>query len=118
MPTIRCHSMTLNCFVVEDSAVIRQNLIATLEEMLPVKVVGSAEDEHSAVDWMSSPGAGCDLMIVDIFLKAGTGLEVVRQAGRLLPRAHLVVLTNYATLDMRQRCQALGCGYQYICFGS
>jgi DNA-binding NarL/FixJ family response regulator len=88
--------------------VIRQNLIATLEEMLPLTVVGWAEDERSAVNWMSTTGAACDLMIIDIFLKSGTGLEVVRQAGRLLPNAHLVVLTNYATLEMRQRCRMLG----------
>ncbi|MEY2890731.1 MAG: hypothetical protein RJA98_639 [Pseudomonadota bacterium] len=100
--------MPLNCFVVEDSPVIRQNLIATLEEMLPLTVVGWAEDERSAVNWMSTTGAACDLMIIDIFLKSGTGLEVVRQAGRLLPNAHLVVLTNYATLEMRQRCRMLG----------
>lgn len=100
--------MPLNCFLVEDSPVIRQNLIATLEEMLPLTVVGTAEDELSAVNWMRSAGATCDLMIIDIFLRSGTGLEVVRQAGRLLPQASLVVLSNYATPDMRHRCQLLG----------
>jgi DNA-binding NarL/FixJ family response regulator len=98
----------LACFVVEDSPVIRQNLIATLEEMLPVKVVGTAEDERSAVQWMVSPHAPCDLMIIDIFLKTGTGLEVLKQARTLCPQAKRVVLTNYATPDMRRRCTELG----------
>jgi DNA-binding NarL/FixJ family response regulator len=106
--TLTRHVMPLNCFVVEDSPVIRQNLIATLEEMLPLKVVGWAEDERSAIHWMTTAGAACELMIIDIFLKSGTGMEVVRQAGRLLPQAHLVVLTNYATPEMRQRCRMLG----------
>lgn len=100
--------LPLRCFIVEDSPIIRQNLIATLEEMLPVRVVGTAEDERAAVAWMQSPGAACDLMIIDIFLKAGTGLEVLRQAPALLPAARLVVLTNYATPDMRRRCAQLG----------
>ena len=98
----------LSCFIVEDSPVIRHNLIATLEEMLPMRVVGTAEDEQGALAWMRSPGAHCDLMVIDIFLKAGTGLEVLRQAGRLRPEARRVVLTNYATPDMRRRCAQLG----------
>jgi DNA-binding NarL/FixJ family response regulator len=98
----------LSCFIVEDSPIIRQNLIATLEEMLPMRVVGTAEDEAAALAWMQAPGARCELMIIDIFLKAGTGLEVLRQAHALQPGARLVVLTNYATPDMRRRCAELG----------
>ena len=96
------------CFLVEDNPIIRQNLIATLEEMVHRQVVGTAEDEGSAVRWMHQPQAHCDLMIIDIFLKSGTGLEVLRQARQALPGAHLVVLTNYATPDTRQRCAQLG----------
>ncbi len=92
----------------EDSPIIRQNLIATLEELLPMRVVGTAEDERSALAWMRSPGARCDLLIIDIFLKAGTGLEVLRQARALRPESRRVVLTNYATPDMRRRCAELG----------
>lgn len=98
----------LSCFLVEDSPVIRQNLIATLEELVPVRVVGTAEDEQTAVGWMRSAQAHCDLMVIDIFLKSGTGLEVLRQAGMLCPAARRVVLTNYATPDMRRRCAQLG----------
>lgn len=98
---------TLRCFLVEDSAVIRQNLVATLEEMLALQVVGVAEDAAEAVAWLRA-GGDCQLMIIDIFLKAGTGLEVLSQARALRPEAHLVVLTNYATPDMRKRAQQLG----------
>ena len=98
----------LSCFIVEDSPVIRQNLIATLEEMLPMRVVGTAEDETTALQWMRDAGTECDLVVIDIFLKSGTGLEVLRQAGTLVPQARRVVLTNYATPDMRRRCAQLG----------
>lgn len=98
----------LTCFLVEDSPVIRQNLVATLEEMLAIQIVGTAEDERTAVDWMRTPRAACDLMVIDIFLKSGTGLEVLRQATHLLPGSKRVVLTNYATAEMRRRCVQLG----------
>lgn len=98
----------LACFLVEDSPVIRENLIATLEEMLGVHVVGSADDERGALHWLRTTDIHCDLMIIDIFLKTGTGLEVLASAKALRPELKLVVLTNYATNDMRRRCLMLG----------
>jgi DNA-binding NarL/FixJ family response regulator len=101
----------LKTFIVEDSPVIRDNLIATLEELVPVRVVGSAEDEAGALAWLAgpeTPESKIDLVIVDIFLKSGSGLGVLRKAVTLPRTAKLVVLSNYATPDMRQRCLELG----------
>lgn len=99
---------TLRIYIVEDSPLIRQSLIATLEELLPLKVVGTAEDEAAALRWLAQPANLVDLVIVDIFLKAGSGLGVLRAAA-LLPRPlKLVVLSNYATPDIRRKCLELG----------
>ncbi len=98
----------LKTYIVEDSPVIRENLIATLEELAPIRVVGVAEDEATAARWLLGPGDGVDLLIIDIFLKAGSGLGVLGTA-RNLPYAHKsVVLSNYATPDMRRKCLELG----------
>ena len=98
----------LKTFIVEDSPVIRESLIATLEELAPVKVVGVADDEPSAARWLASAGAGVDLLIIDIFLKAGSGLGVLATAGRMANAHTCVVLSNYATPDMRRKCLELG----------
>jgi DNA-binding NarL/FixJ family response regulator len=98
----------LKTYIVEDSQVIRENLIATLEELVPVEVVGTAEDESTAVQWLARHSNHADLLIVDIFLKAGSGLGVLRAAGALPQRRHVVVLSNYATPDMRRKCLELG----------
>lgn len=98
----------LKTYIVEDSLVIRQSLIATLEELVPVQVVGIAEDELTALQWLAQPGNPVDLVIVDIFLKAGSGLGVLRAAKLLPRRLNLVVLSNYATADMRRKCLELG----------
>lgn len=98
----------LNIYLVEDSPVIRENLIATLEELLPVRVVGAADDEATAVRWLGDPSHPVDLVIVDIFLKHGTGLGVLRAVQSQPRRNHLVVLSNYATPVMRNKCLALG----------
>ncbi len=98
----------LKIYLVEDSPVIRENLLATLVELAPVEVVGTADDEATAVSWLSRPDNACDLVIVDIFLKGGSGLGVLAAAAAWRPRRNLVVLSNYATADIRRRCLALG----------
>ena len=98
----------IKAFIVEDSPVIRENLIAALEELAPVEVVGTAEDEPSAVNWLGSEEHDCDLVIIDIFLKRGSGLGVLRAASDLARPVGLVVLSNYATPDMRRKCLELG----------
>lgn len=99
----------LRTYIVEDSQVIRENLIATLEELVPVEVVGTAEDESSAVQWLTQPSnAHVDLVIVDIFLKSGSGLGVLKAANALPQKHNLVVLSNYATPDIRRKCLELG----------
>ena len=100
----------LRCFIVEDSPIILHNLIDTLEQVLPLQVVGTAADEESATAWIHNHPSGCDLMIVDVFLKSGIGLNVLVAARRHAPQVHKVVLTNYATEAIRQRCLALDAG--------
>lgn len=98
----------LNIYLVEDSPLIRENLIATLEELVSVKVVGTAADEATAVGWLSEPSHVVDLVIVDIFLQRGSGLGVLKAAQALPQRYRLVVLSNCATPVMRGNCLALG----------
>ena len=98
----------LQTYIVEDSPVILENLIATLEELAAVKVIGSAGDEQMALRWLAQLQEPCDLMIIDIFLRGGSGLGVLRAAARSGRAIKRVVLTNYATPEMRQRCRELG----------
>ena len=98
----------LRTFIVEDSPIILDNLVATLEELAGVKVVGAVADESSAVQAIHSGAHDFDLMIIDIFLKSGSGLGVLRAAQDAGLKARRVVLTNYATPDVRKRCAVLG----------
>lgn len=59
--------LRLKTYIVEDSPVIRDNLIATLEELTPVQVVGFADDEPTATAWLAQDDNGARLVIVDIF---------------------------------------------------
>jgi len=99
--------MTLRVFLVEDSPVIRENLAAAMEELAPVRVVGFADDEAAATNWIAANSESVDLFVIDIFLKRGSGLNVLRAASKLT-QAYKVVLSNYATPDMQRKCLQLG----------
>lgn len=98
----------MKAFVVEDSAIILNSLVATLEELTRVKVVGSAPDAASAIAWLMQPANEFDLVIIDIFLKSGSGISVLEAINEHSIQAKRVVLSNYATTAMRIRCKALG----------
>jgi DNA-binding NarL/FixJ family response regulator len=98
----------LKTYIVEDSPVIRDNLIAALQELVPVEVVGTAADEATAVEWLSQHRDDADLVIVDIFLQEGNGLGVLRAAQGMCAHHAMVVLSNFATPDISRKCVELG----------
>ncbi len=100
--------MSLMTYIVEDSATIRDNLISTLEEIAPVHVIGYAETEREASLWLGDHLGEWQLAIVDLFLREGSGLGVVKGCQNRLRHQKLVVLTNYATTEIRRRCAELG----------
>lgn len=100
--------MTLRTFFVEDNATIRENLIETLLELSDIEPVGFAETENEGTAWLTEPSHDWDLAIVDLFLRQGSGLGVVAACQKRQPHQRVIVLSNYATLDVRQRCKELG----------
>lgn len=98
----------LRTYIVEDNATIRENLIGTLEELASVRSLGWADTEAQASAWLAEHRNQWELVIVDLFLKEGSGLgvlEVCQERGR---GQRVVVLSNYATADVRRRCAQLG----------
>jgi len=98
----------LKTYIVEDNPTIRENLIDTLEELAGVTTVGTAETENESKAWLAENRDEWDLAIVDLFLKQGSGLGVLAACRDRPSRQKVVVLSNYATLDIRQRCAHLG----------
>ena len=98
----------LRTYIVEDNATIRENLIGTLEELAFVEAVGMAETEDDGKRWLSAHSDQWDLAIVDLFLRQGSGLGVLAACRDRKPGQKMVVLSNYATPDVRMRCAQLG----------
>lgn len=100
--------MRLKTYLVEDNPTIRENLIATLEELVDIDAIGMSDTENEAKLWLQDHPHQWDLAILDLFLKQGSGLGVLAACRDRLPSQKVVVLTNYATTDIRQRCTQLG----------
>ena len=100
--------MAFITYLVEDNQLILENLIETLEEIASVKVVGHAATEAEATRWLSLHDGHWHLAIVDLFLQEGSGLGVLAGCRQREPYQKAVVLTNYATDDIRARSLALG----------
>ena len=97
----------LRTYIVEDNPTIRENLIGTLEELAFVTAVGTAETENEGKAWLTNHPEEWDLAIVDLFLKQGSGLGVLAACRDRPSHRKVVVLSNYATTDIRQRCAQL-----------
>ena len=101
-------AVRLKTYLVEDNPTIRENLIATLEELVQIDAVGMSDTENEAKLWLQENPLQWDLAILDLFLKQGSGLGVLAACRNRQSSQKVVVLTNYATIDIRQRCIQLG----------
>lgn len=102
------NAKALKAYIVEDNALIRNNLMETLNELLGVQVLGYAATERAARDWLSSHSRDWELLVVDLFLLEGSGLGVINHCASRSPQQRVVVLSNYATDEIRFRCLASG----------
>ena len=101
----------LRVVIVEDSAIIRARLAESLSEISNLTIVGQADTESEALQLLS--GGGWDAVILDLQLKQGTGLGVLkklRDEGRPT-HSKVIVFTNYAFPQYRDRSLSSGADY-------
>lgn len=98
--------MLKRLFLVEDSPVIRETMVDMLEDLAHLHVVACSGAEAEAIATMQR--TEWDVALVDLFLKEGSGLGVLRAFRARGNGKLLFVITNYATVEMRRRCQELG----------
>ena len=100
--------MPLATVLVEDSSTIRESLIPAMAEFAGVEVITIAETAADGSRALREHAGVWRLAVVDLFLKEGNGLEVLRTVRDRGAHQHVVILTNYATADMRKRVLAAG----------
>jgi DNA-binding NarL/FixJ family response regulator len=101
----------LRVVIVEDSAIIRARLSEALSEIPNVAIVGQVETEADALALLGQ--AKWDAAVLDLQLKQGTGLGVLKSLARGTRPSNtkIIVFTNYAFPQYRDRSMLLGADY-------
>jgi DNA-binding NarL/FixJ family response regulator len=89
----------ITVFIVEDSAPIRQRLVAMLRDVEGISVVGEADEPKGAVEGILRTRP--DSVLLDIQLVGGSGLEVLKKVRHVAPDTAFVVLTNHPSPQYR-----------------
>ncbi|SRR5258706_9866934 len=102
----------LRILLVEDSARLRVRLNEMLTTPGLTRVTAMASTEAEAIGQIGS--MDFDVLIVDVELRQGSGINVIRSARLRWPtplQPLIIVLTNYALPTVKQRCLAAGADY-------
>jgi two-component system response regulator DevR len=96
----------MNVFVVEDAPEIRRRLVAMVRMVAGIDVIGEAESVSEAIEGVL--GSPTDMVLLDLQLKDGTGLEVLARVKQARPELRVIMLTNFATPQYRQASLSAG----------
>jgi DNA-binding NarL/FixJ family response regulator len=105
------NGVKLRVVIVEDSTIIRARLSESLSEIPNLEIVGVAETEAEAFTLLRNDG--WDAAVLDLQLKKGTGLGVLKALGQenRRPDTKIIVFTNYAFPQYRERSMMLRADY-------
>jgi DNA-binding NarL/FixJ family response regulator len=87
-------------FLADDSPLVRGRVAAMLDEG-GMKVVGQAETPESSIHGILS--ARPDVVVLDVQLEGGSGLQVLRAVREVAPSIGFVVFSNNAGCAYRKR---------------
>ena len=100
--------MALRVYLVEDDDLMKEHLVQSLSSEISIEWVGVAETEVEAKDWLKRNPTGWDIMIVDLYLREGTGAGVLRQCQQHAANQDVVVMTNHPISSLVTHCRLLG----------
>jgi DNA-binding NarL/FixJ family response regulator len=99
----------MRLLIADDSELIVDRLIASLEAIKGVEVVdraGTVEEASEAVRTLRP-----DVVILDMQMPGGTGLDVLATMKRDQVSCVVIVLTNFAYPQYRKKCLASGANF-------
>ncbi|RYX96695.1 MAG: response regulator transcription factor [Comamonadaceae bacterium] len=97
----------LRTFLVEDCPVTRDHIADMLEANANARVIGWASTETEASNWLAKNKTDWDLLVIDLFLAEGSGMNVLKASSRR-PSQQAIVISNYLTIAVKARCYSMG----------
>lgn len=84
---------TITVLLVEDDAEVRRRFETTINQDPMMKVVGFASTKHEAQQLIET--LDFEVMVIDLGLPDGSGIDLIRLANRLHPSSDIMVITVY-----------------------
>ena len=92
--------------VIEDSPVYLTAIESAIADMPQAVLVGTAETPEEGIHLVERTEP--DLVMVDLFLKQGTGVEVLQHCRSQKREIMIAVMTNAPSPELERHCRALG----------
>jgi len=95
--------MPVRILLVEDDAATRELIREYLQRDPELEVVAETASGREAVRLVEQHRP--DIVLMDLALKEMDGLKASQRIARLHPVAHIIMLTNYAFADLKDRAR-------------
>lgn len=100
----------IRVLIVEDDAVTRRSLCLAIESDPALALAAAFESVKSTLDWLENNSA--DILLTDLGLPDGSGVEVIQRCVQLHPDCDIMVLTMSSDEDKVLACiEAGAAGY-------
>jgi len=103
---VRTGRGSMKVFVADDSSIIRERIIGMLSVVRGIEITGQAQDAPEATD--SIKRLKPDVVILDIQMPGGSGIDVLQQIKRAEPAPIVMMLTNHPYSPYREKCLKAG----------
>ncbi len=100
----------MKVFIADDSSEIRKRIIAMLSGLGErIEMIGEAENVQDAINSIheSEP----DVVILDIRMPGGSGIDVLKQIRKNREVPVIIILTNYPRSQYRKKCMEAGADF-------
>jgi len=99
----------LRVFLVDDAVLVLRRLATLFGTLDGVEIIGEAEEPAAA---FAGIGTGmADLVVTELHLNGGTGMELLALLAQRMPHVIVMVLTNHSGAWFRRACLTGGAHY-------
>lgn len=99
----------MKVLIVDDSRLLRERLVSMISELSGIDVIAQEQDAAGAKN--SIQALHPDVVILDIRLSEGNGIEVLKKIKKGRTAPVIIMFTNYPYPQYRKKCQEAGADF-------
>lgn len=100
---------TLKVLIVDNSAIVRERIIAMLSEVPKAPTISQAKDSLEAIELLHKLNP--ELVIMDINIPGGSGIDTLREIKKGNRPPLVIVLTSQSYPQYRKKCLKAGADF-------